>query len=117
MLIHRRPSASTISTRGASGSGAATMLCPRTRAERPNRGVGRLGIGTQRVVRVDGHVGRHGSKDTPRPGENTQAGVHGCRGGSWGSFREGVRALEDPAPAAPAARPARPVQLGTVAPF
>src|SRR3954454_9635185 len=116
MLIHRRPSASTISTRGASGS-AATMACPRTRAERPNRGLGRLGIGTERVVRVDGHFRRHAPNDTPRPGENTQAGVHGCRGGSWGTFREGARALEDPAPAAPAARPARPVQLRPVAPF
>src|SRR5205085_4849982 len=52
MLIQRRASCSTTSTAGVSGSGVATTS-PRVRAERPKRGLGKLGTGTEGVV------GRH----------------------------------------------------------
>src|SRR3954451_19389536 len=69
MLIHVRPSASMTSWRGASGSGAATTACPRTRAARPDRGWGRLGIRTERVVRGrDRQIARHVGHGTRRDG-------------------------------------------------
>src|SRR3954447_20696668 len=49
MLIQRRPSTSTISTRGSAGDGA-TSTTPRARVVRRRRGLGRLGIGSEWVV-------------------------------------------------------------------
>src|SRR2546421_8928236 len=50
MWIQRRPSVSTVSTAGVSGSAGRETTSPRARANRPKRGLGRLGIGTSRVV-------------------------------------------------------------------
>src|SRR5205807_9488177 len=50
MWIHRRPPVSTVSTWGVSGSAGRETTSPRARADRPKRGLGRLGIGTSRVV-------------------------------------------------------------------
>src|SRR4029077_16029597 len=58
MFIHRHPCASTISTRGASGSAAPTAT-PRAREDRRKRGLGREGmLRTERVV-GQGHLDAH----------------------------------------------------------
>src|SRR3954451_351270 len=54
MLIQRRSSTSTISTRGSVGTSAASTT-PRARAARRRRGLGRLGIGSEWVVEHRNH--------------------------------------------------------------
>src|SRR4051794_2046538 len=98
MLIQRRPSASMISWRGASGSGGAATACPRTRAARPKRGFGRLGIRTERGVRGRrGQIRRHRGPLIPPPGDR----LIPCKAHSW-THPEGWRDWPDETPATPA---------------
>src|SRR4051812_7204617 len=65
MLIQRRPSCSTISTRGSAGPGAASAT-PRPRAARRKRGLGSLGLGSERVVQHWNHLSlKHHSTQAP----------------------------------------------------
>src|SRR3954468_23567105 len=65
MLIQRRPSCSTISTRGSAGPGAASTT-PRARVARRKRGLGRLGIGSEWVVQHWNHLSlKHHSTQAP----------------------------------------------------
>src|SRR4051812_22081474 len=50
MLIHRRPSASMVSTFGVSGGGGVATTSPRVRVQRRSLGFGTLGMGTSGLV-------------------------------------------------------------------
>src|SRR3954470_23710010 len=64
MLIQRRSSSSTISTRGSGGPGVSTT--PRARVARRKRGLGRLGIGSEWVVQHWNHLSlKHHSTQAP----------------------------------------------------
>src|SRR3954466_4708712 len=76
MLIQRRPSCSTISTRGSAGPGAASTT-PRARVARRKRGRGKLGIGSEWVVQ-HGNQGLLTGDSTQGPSLLTWTFVRGC---------------------------------------
>src|SRR5436190_11845813 len=92
MLIHRRPEASTISTRGVAGSGANGTTAPRARAALRSRGLGSEGIGTERVV-GQRHTGFASKDSVP---------LAIFPGHSW-THPEGWRDWPDETPATPVA--------------
>src|SRR3954447_15124977 len=67
MLIQRRPGASTTSTRGWSARGEVSSLSAVARRRRPMRGLGRLGIRTQRLVGGREHHDHHSTSSRQSP--------------------------------------------------
>src|SRR4051794_8468474 len=100
MLIHRRPSASTMSTLGVSGSTTCAMPSARERAARRRGGRGSLGMTTEGLIDGRDHntlesTGRHGG-DAPLMAacslkspcyRSDHIAVHVQRGGGTGPMK------------------------------
>src|SRR3954451_24271473 len=106
MLIQRRPSASTTSTFGVSGSTTCAMPSARERAARRRGGRGSLGMATEGLVDGRDHnviksIGRHGGGRPPQAYLQPQERLlvfrpHSC------TRPEGWRDWPDETPATPA---------------